>query len=1097
MIKFIYGRSHASKSKYIMNAIAKDAELGKRSFLIVPEQFAVQSEHIALRSLPASAQLTLEVLNFSRLYNRVCREYGGLEYNYITSPLRYCLMWEALRECMPFLQTYSQISTSDSSVCDMMLSAIGEFKAAGITPSELERAADKLDAELPLTQKMIDVSTVYSVFDSLVSQSFSDAADDISKLHLTLKEHDFFEGTNVYIDSFTSFTAAEYRVIEDIFASADNVTLTLPLSYPRQNDIYTESISDAEKRLFRCANKYGEPEEICLEDNEAQSTAIKYLADNLWNAQKPTEAPADRSAIYLNVCPSPYAEADAAARAVLSWLRDGYRCRDIVVIARDAEHYRGIIEPAFEKAGIPFYFSEKTDLSKTPIVKFILSAIKIKLYNWRTEDVISHVKTGLYDFEARSVDLFEQYVTTWQIRGSRFASGEFNMNPDGYAERINDRGRTILDEANSLREKLVGLLTPFFDALDSAEGLGQKCRAVYDFLVSCDIENRLSSLSEKEGSLGNTRAADEYSRLFALTCDSLGELVEAFEENADSNDITISEFYTLLSMLFSKTDMGTIPTSIDEVVIGSASMLRADTPRCAILLGLCEGVFPASVSDRGILTLAEKSLLADVGIELSSKGEFASSDELMYVKRAIELPTERLYMSTYTADSAGSKAMPSLPFAKAAKLFEDRVKNYDNRDLLELTPSLEGALAYLSKEPATESEIALYSYADKAGRLPSTHARPISDTECNVNEDSVNTVFGKDLYLSQSKIDKFLGCHFNYYCKYALALREEHISRFKANDIGTFIHYILEKLLCNLVGEDGINTDISPERFEEMARSVVNSYISKITPAGVPTTARLSYLFKKLYNLSLVLITNIIEEFRSSSFRPEFFELSTNGKEENPSSWELILKDGRKVIFSGIIDRVDVFRKDSGEIYLRVIDYKTGSKEFSLDDVKEGFNIQMLLYLFTLINNKNEKFKQKLGGDSAVPAGVIYLSSNIPMVDLSSYEEASEVMEKAGDELRRSGLLINDEEILTAMNRELSPKFLAGIKKKKTTGELSGKALTDPEAFKALEKDIEKVIFDISTEMLSGNANANPTADKKNSPCVYCAMKPVCRRKLK
>ncbi len=1097
MIKFIYGRSPASKSKYLMEAISKDAELGKRSFLLVPEQFAVESERIALRTLPASAQLSLEILNFSRLYNRVCREYGGLEYNYITSPLRYCLMWEALREASPFLQTYGNISTNDPSVCEMMLSAIGEFKAACIKPSELEKAANKLSPELPLAQKMKDISTVYSVFDSLISQSFSDAADDISKLHLTLSEHDFFKGSNVYIDSFTSFTAAEYRVIEDIFASADNVTVTLSLSYPNENDIYTESISDAEKRLVKCANKHSEPTYVCLEDDSTQDPAIKYLADSLWTPMEIPERPQDDSSIYLNVCSSPYAEADAAARAVLSLLRKGYRCRDIVVIARDAEHYRGIIEPAFERADIPFYFSEKTDLSKTPIVKFILSALKIKLYNWRTEDVISHLKTGLYGFDPRSVDLFEQYVTTWQIRGSRFASGEFDMNPDGYVEKTSDRAKTILPAANSIREKLVDFLTPFFDALESADGLGEKCRAVYDFLVSCNIEEHLAELSEKEGKLGNSRASDEYSRLFALTCDSLGELIEAFEENADSNDIALSEFYTLLSMLFSNTDMGTIPTSADEVVIGSASMLRANTPRCALLLGLCEGVFPASVSDRGILSLSEKSLLAEIGIELSSKSEFASSDELMYVKRAVELPSECLYMSTYTTSSDGSKAMPSLPFIKAQKLFENRVRHYDNRDLLELTPTFEGALTYISDEPRTESEMALYSYADKAGKLTQALTRPISDTRCKVDKSSVETVFGKDLYLSQSKIDKFRNCHFNYYCQYALSLREEHISRFKANDIGSFVHYILEKLLCNIVGENGIDTDIPTKKLEDMAKAVVNDYVSKITPKGVDATARLSHLFKKLYNLSLVLIANIIEEFKHSSFRPEFFELSTNGKDGNPSSWELTLKDGRKVVFFGIIDRVDVFRKEDGEVYLRVIDYKTGSKEFSLEDVKEGLNIQMLLYLFTLINNKNEEFNQRLGKCNALPAGVIYLSSNIPMIELSSYEAADSVMEKAGNELSRSGLLINDEEILKAMNSDLSPKFLAGIKKKKTTGELSGRSLATLEKFEELQATIETTISDIAHEMISGNADANPTADKKNSPCVYCAMKPVCRRELK
>ena len=126
MIKFIYSRWAQKKTKEITDMIANDHKCGVRSFLIVPEQFAVHTERHMLKELPASLQLDLEILNFSRLYNRVCREYGGLEYNYITKPLKHAMMWKNLKDLSPLLEVYGKYVEEDISMCDMMLSAIGD-----------------------------------------------------------------------------------------------------------------------------------------------------------------------------------------------------------------------------------------------------------------------------------------------------------------------------------------------------------------------------------------------------------------------------------------------------------------------------------------------------------------------------------------------------------------------------------------------------------------------------------------------------------------------------------------------------------------------------------------------------------------------------------------------------------------------------------------------------------------------------------------------------------------------------------------------------------------------------------------------------------
>lgn len=1093
MINFIYGNSLFARRNKIIEMIARDSAEGKRVFLLVPEQFAVETERIMLKALPASAQLTLEVLNFSRLYNRVCRTFGGIRYNYITKPVRYAMMWKNLRELSPLLEIYGETAEKSASFCDIALAAIGEFKSSCIGASDLERAAKKMPEDSSLAKKLRDLALIYSSFDNFVAGTFSDSADDISKLSDILAEHDFFEGANVYIDAFTSFTAAEHRVIEKIFEGADNTSVSIPLSYPHENTLFTKSILDSEKRLLKSAKKYLEPTNIIAECEDTQNKNIKYLASTLFGTGK--DKPENENAVFCTVASTPYTEAEAAARVALNLLREGYRCRDIVVIARDAEAYRGIIEPAFEKCALPYYFSEKTDLLGTPIVKFILSALRIKMYNFRTTDVISHLNTGLYDFDTRELDVFEQYVSMWQVKGELFKNGDFTMNPDGYVETMSERAKNMLDTANSVRKKLIESLWALFEALDKNPDVKEKCQAIYAFLVRSGAEKKLSELAEREYKRGNVREAEEYSKLFARVCDGLGELSSAMSHELSDSEISTDGLYELLTLFFSKSELGTIPTSADQIIIGSASTLRTSSPKCAIILGLCEGVFPATVADRGILSFSERSELADLGIELASNKDSAASDELMYLQRAVSTPSERLYLFTYSASLSGSRTTPSLPFTRATKLFPDNVRTYDSHDLLSDTPTLRASLPYLKQLKGTPLGEALFECAlesEEFSRLLVSADIPVCDPECSIDPEKAKAIFGKTMKLSQSKLEKFIKCNFNYYCENVLKLREEKVTHFEANDIGSFVHYVLENLLSAIVTKDGINTEIGSDKLEELVNQIIELYISKISPPGMPVPARLAHLYRKLHNITIVLLSNILEEFKHSSFRPEFFELDTNGEEGNPSPREFELSDGTKVVFAGIIDRVDIFRSDDGKVYIRVVDYKTGTKKFSLEDIEYGLNIQMLLYLFTLINNQNPKFKEALGGDT-VPAGVVYLSSNIPTINLGNFDPDSEIIKKAQKELDRNGILLDDEKILTAMNDELSPEFINGIKKRKKDGVLTGNALVSLEMFKELQGKIDSIITEIASEMRSGSAKIEPLVHKKNDPCTYCNMKPICR----
>lgn len=1097
MINFIFGKGGSGKTTRIFDMIAEDIAASRSVFLIVPEQEAVQAERKSLKRLPAGAQLKLEVLNFSRLCNRVCRELGGLSYSYITEPIKNLIMWQNLRELAPLLKIYGKTAQSDATLSEIMLSAIGELKASGISPAQLERAYERSEKGTPFSDRLSDLALIYAAYQNKISESYSDSADDLSKLCDILSANSFFKGYSVYIDSFSSFTAIEHKIIKHIFADADKVTVSVPLPSPEYSDMSTMSVEDSLRRLMRSAEECGKKPVITVLDTSYRfsSDALAFLSENIWSSSLSAlkeSAPSVDGSIVMEICDNAYAEAEATAAWISELLRGGARCRDIAVVMRDADAYRGIIEPALEKADIPFFFSEKTDILSLPPIKFLLSALQIRIYGYRGEDVISHIKTGLCGLSLRDCDLFEEYVNTWRISGNGFGDREWTMNPDGFSTSMSERGKDILARANSARAAVLEPLFALFNKLDAAEDASDMCRILFEYTVEIGFEQRISALAEKELELGNKKRAEEYLSLTKIIPQTLADIAQASE----GVEATLEEFFAILKTVFAKTDIGSIPTSIDEVTVGSASMMRAAEPRFVFVLGLTEGSFPAPVIDGGVFSDADKNALMGLGIEIASSCDMRSSDELMYIKRVFSMPSEKLFLFTSLVNFEGKDLTPSLPFTRIKKMFEITPHRYQADDLRYLSSSPKAVAAHLRElSGSADGEALKIALSERIPLIEKLSSGAVSTPECDIDKNIVKERLGKTLYLSPSKLNTYLSCPFKYYTKYVLGLREKKSGSFKANDIGTFIHDILENMIAAAIPSDPSAPMLSNDEIIKLTEKTVREYIEKICPPGYQRTGRMAHLYEKLHRLSLLMIRNLVSEFSDSDFRPVFFELNINGKEENPEPIILKTNDGDRIVISGIVDRVDVW-KNGGKVYVRVVDYKNRAQHFSLDSVRHGFNIQMLIYLFALCRAPGAKFKRSAGiseGETLIPASVVYLSSGISAVPLTDYSDEETISALAEKQILREGVILDEPEVIEAVSHSHDKNLLLGASSKKGEA-LSGASLIGKEELDALCVDIEDTIRAIGEEIFAGRASALPVQNGANDPCKFCDMLPVCRK---
>ena len=253
-------------------------------------------------------------------------------------------------------------------------------------------------------------------------------------------------------------------------------------------------------------------------------------------------------------------------------------------------------------------------------------------------------------------------------------------------------------------------------------------------------------------------------------------------------------------------------------------------------------------------------------------------------------------------------------------------------------------------------------------------------------------------------------------------------------------------------------------------------------------------LFLRLRRSVTVLIDNLLEEFGQSDFVPAFFEMKiTNGGAPGTvSPLEIPLPDGTKAYVYGVADRVDICRRGN-DVYVRVVDYKTGSREFSLYDISLGLNLQMLLYLFSIWKDRGGNFRRTLGitGD-IIPAGVLYCTAKPAEVSVTPEAAESDVLAKVADTLKRRGMAIGDETVLRMMERNLAGKYIPVTLKKDGTLKTS-LTLESLEGIGKLMDQVCATAAKLAYGMKCGNVSARPLKDQKHDGCRFCPHRSVCR----
>jgi ATP-dependent helicase/nuclease subunit B len=315
----------------------------------------------------------------------------------------------------------------------------------------------------------------------------------------------------------------------------------------------------------------------------------------------------------------------------------------------------------------------------------------------------------------------------------------------------------------------------------------------------------------------------------------------------------------------------------------------------------------------------------------------------------------------------------------------------------------------------------------------------------------------------------------SYFLKYGLKLKERKEATVDPAEFGTYVHAVLEDTAREIMNQGGFHK-VSLEKTIEIANQFSENYIAE--RFSQIDSQRVQYLFRRNVQELEIVVTELWNELKDSEFEPAEFEMAFDAIPITGKTMTAFLR--------GYVDRVDAC-KINGQVYYRVVDYKTGKKDFDYCDVYNGLGLQMLLYLFAL-----EERETDFLGEHPVPAGVQYFPARVPILSVDGMMD-EEATDEAREKLwKRKGLLLADEEVLQAMEPSEKPKRLSYTIKK--DGTLSGD-LADRKQLKLLNAYIFALLGKMVDDIASGNVEPNPyTRGGRHNACAFCPYGAVCHQ---
>lgn len=1116
-LRLVYGRAGSGKSHFCLNDIKSKLHGGAEQapmVLLVPEQFTLQAEKKLIRTLGTGGIIRSEVLSFRRMAYRVFSEVGGLTRRPINSAGKSILLYRLADGLKDRIKLFAGAPDRQGLIRNIS-ETITELKRYGVRPEDLKAVCGGMDQDLLLKNKLEEIYLLYSAFESTLQERYMDSEDALTELAVKLDTSRQYDGAEVWIDEFSGFTPQEFKVLEKLLQKAARVTVCLCTDGigedPDSNgtDVF-EAVKSTAAKLLHLAekNKVEAEKPVAIGPKPFPRFLSKELVhlEGQYFSYPCIEYPDKTEDMSIFGAANIFSEVEKAAEDMVRLARDrGIRYRDMAVVTGNLSGYEKIIRAVFTDYGIPFFIDRTREINDHPLILLTLSALNIFSSNWSYETVFKYLKTGLANMDREAVDTLENYVLACGIRGSRWTRSEpwdFRLEPSFEGKGPEGSELEAINQADEIRLKVITPLLALRSKTRGRKKAREICTALYEFLCGIEVPETLERLIMEMQADGDLEPANEYSQVWNIVMEVFDQIVEVLGEE----ELTLERFSKLLAAGFGEYKIGLIPPSLDQVSVGTIDRSKNRDITALYILGVNDGVFPSHFHDQGIFSDSDRKGLRAKGLEIAQDTRTKAFEEQFLIYTALTTAGRYLRLSYLIADMEGKTMRPSTIISRIKKIFphisesssiagqwadeteldgiEAAVPSFNSlvsalnryREGQALDPRwLEVLHWYLLREEWKEKCKAVLSGLD------------YTNLERPVNAHKAKKLYGSPMMSSISRFEKYASCPFSFYLQYGLKARERKMFSLKAPDLGTFMHYVLDTFSRHIEEEGLTWRSVEREWCEAAIGGIVDQLLGNMSGSVLNSSSRYMYLARRLKRVLTRSIGLIAEHIKRSGFEPLGYEVDfQEGGQYPPIILEL--STGEKINLIGRIDRVDTLKKEEGT-YLRIIDYKSGSKAFSLNDAYYGLQIQLITYLDAMGEHEGKK-----GGEPVFPGGILYFKIDDPLVRGSGALEEEKIQREIMKKLKMQGLILANVNIIKEMDRDIDGTSLiipARLNKGDTLG--SGSSAATMEQFEQLRKHVRKLLTQMGEEILGGNVDIKPYKKKRITSCAYCAYASVCQ----
>lgn len=1088
-LRLVYGKSGTGKSSYIFEEIKNLINTNNKIYIITPEQFSFTAERELLETVGTGAALNAEVLTFNRMAYRVMSEVGGNTQTALSSCGKAMLIYNIL---LNEKNNLNFLGKSDENI-ELISTQITEFKKHGVSVENLDQIINQ-STDNYLKAKMTDMRAVYNKFEETIKNKYIDENDVLSILAEQLPSTNIFEDTLIYIDEFVGFTKQEYDIIAILLNQAKQVSINVctdsleQSSSPDTDIFYTNKLTV--KKILDVANNVGSKieEPVCMENVvRFENDELKHIEENLYAVPYKKYVDDNLEHIKLFLANNPYSEVENIAVNIVKLVKNkGYRYKEISIITKNLDTYSNLCKVIFNKYQIPVFIDEKKDLSQNIIVKYLLSILEIFAKNWSYESVFNYIKTGFLDITQEEIYSLENYCLKWGIKYSKWYKGDWNFHDE------DDSNKDQIARFKELRKIIVDPLIKFKQNLSGVNSAEEITKRLYNFLIENGIDKRLEAKKDELISIGKTEIATEYETSWKIIVQVLDEIVLVFGDEK----ITFDRYMQILKTGLGNSDLGKIPGTQDQVILGDIDRSRSHKVKSVFIIGLNDGMFPSVNKNEGYFNDKDRELLKQNGIELAKGTVERMYEDNFNIYKAFTAPSQNINLSYSSSSSDGKTLRASMLVSKIKRIFPSLKEESDiiekKSEILTENTTFEELLNQIrdyrdeDTELSNEWVVAYNYYMNdekwKYKLISSLKALSYTNVPDKISEENVEKLYGKTLKTSVSRLEQYKSCPFSYYLKYGLNLSEKDTLKVDSLDTGTFMHDTIDEFF-NRIRERNIKIrDLTEEEINSIIEEIINEKLGLDRNFIFSATPKYKVLAERLQRVVKRSMKYIIESLKYSCFdvlgnEVEFKE----GKRYKPITLEL--DDGRKVEITGKIDRIDIAQNGEDK-YIRIIDYKSSVKNIDLNSVYAGLQIQLLTYLDAVCKEENVN-----------PAGVLYFNLIDPVIKSSKNMTEEEIESEIRKKFKMNGLILADVNVVkmmdTTLDKGASTKIPAYIGK---DGDLSSSKTSgvSRKQFEYLQKYMNKIIKQISQEIMSGNIEINPYYKKKKTPCEYCNYKAIC-----